>query len=460
MDGGDTTSQDSFDLHEESLAILDDHYNQRIVFSEEFDEGCAVASAKFLLSFLKVIDQTKRYSRPSVVRRAIHRYENFWLPLLLKFSKDTTTDMDYLPPLDVHWVWVVHMLAPQLYRKDCLSIFGRIFGHVLDPEHVMEQKRENAKLIWDQEYPVESFYEEEKDEEKAHSQRLVNLEYETLSMYECQLTHYVLFSRLRSTRLTYNIMGAVERQRKFFYQVSLPHYLETVFLTKAFDRYGKFLHLHKTNVTNSFLVPCYDIDLIWHAHQLNPDLYQRDCAAFLGKPLNHDDSATDRSKDSHLQQGYARTAELWRDVYEEDYPRCGAMFRGEVPSQSKLTGMPPDLGKVVAYNTALESVEFAGNLFCGDEWKCEILVTTYSCGDGGEVVHKGCYQVVKDTKVPLGAKFRMNYLVASTPVKMQLFKVDDHGTRLGLVGEGEVKQQVSAVCLFVGMYYGLFIKSL
>ena len=36
---------------------------------------------------------------------------------------------------------------------------------------------------------------------------------------------------------------------------------------------------------NTFLVPCYDFDLIWHAHQLFPKAYKNDTKRLLGKFL-------------------------------------------------------------------------------------------------------------------------------------------------------------------------------
>jgi hypothetical protein len=39
--------------------------------------------------------------------------------------------LDFAPPVDVHWVWHVHMLAPVQYRADCQAVAGRILGHYL-----------------------------------------------------------------------------------------------------------------------------------------------------------------------------------------------------------------------------------------------------------------------------------------------------------------------------------------
>ena len=33
--------------------------------------------------------------------------------------KDCINDLDYLPPIDVHLIWHVHMLTPQTYQQYC-----------------------------------------------------------------------------------------------------------------------------------------------------------------------------------------------------------------------------------------------------------------------------------------------------------------------------------------------------
>src|SRR6185295_541674 len=75
---------------------------------------------------------------------------------------------------------------------------------------------------------------------------------------------------------SYDILSAVERQREFNYQISLPHYRSQKFLSIALDRYCKYLYLHKNNTRKLFLTPTYDIDLLWHTHQSYPRAYKRD----------------------------------------------------------------------------------------------------------------------------------------------------------------------------------------
>jgi hypothetical protein len=53
-------------------------------------------------------------------------------------------------------------------------------------------------------------------------------------------------------------------------QVSLPHYADPDFHVDSVRRYKMYLRLKKKNV-KTFLVPCYDMDLVWHAHQVRLD---------------------------------------------------------------------------------------------------------------------------------------------------------------------------------------------
>ena len=129
-----------------------------------------------------------------------------------------------------------------------------------------------------------------------------------------------------SSRMSYNLEEACQRQSNFFYQVSLPHYRDNRFLHDAVDRYITHLHLKKKN-PHVFMVPCYDFDLIWHAHQLHPVNYKQTTTKWLGKMLNHDDSVTDRSPGSKLSDSATKTREIWLSA-GMSFSKEGAMYRG------------------------------------------------------------------------------------------------------------------------------------
>ncbi|KAK3720923.1 hypothetical protein QZH41_004054 [Actinostola sp. cb2023] len=136
------------------------------------------------------------------------------------------------------------------------------------------------------------------------------------------------------SQLQYDIRSAAQRQSKFYYNVSLPHYKDQEFLKAAVDRYKHHLHLKKTN-PQLFAVPCYDFDLIWHVHQLYPLTYFNDMKALLGFILDHDDTETDRFPGSKLYDSEMQTREAWAQS-GMSFSKRGAMYRGE-----PLPRLPP-----------------------------------------------------------------------------------------------------------------------
>lgn len=160
--------------------------------------------------------------------------------------------------------------------------------------------------------------------------------------------------------LSYDLESAAGRQRVFYYQVSFPHYLDEKFLKNALLRYQKFLFLKKRN-PGVFLVPCYDIDLMWHSHMNLPRIYKSVTQLLLGSVLNHDDSVNDRSEGSMLNYSYANTRHLWKAQYDEHFSTYGAMFRGIPPNgrllnQSEITNL---IAKVV--QVTLKRVQITGS---------------------------------------------------------------------------------------------------
>ena len=239
------------------------------------------------------------YSGP-VLKNAVRRYEKLWLPLVAANPKK-----DLIPPIDIHWVWHVHLLAPFFYEKDCIRVVGAVVDHQLTPLSSHNAALERAQNAWWTAYKDEPFEVALDDPEKL-------VETDFVSDFK------------------YNLEHAVSRQKMFYYQVSLPHYINQTFLCEAVKRYKKFLFLKQSNPT-IFLVPCYDFDLVWHSHQLHPLAYKRDTTAVLGRMLNHDDSVTDRSAESKLMTSDMTTRELWKSTFDEDFMLCGAMYRGDPP---------------------------------------------------------------------------------------------------------------------------------
>ncbi|CAK5054407.1 unnamed protein product [Meloidogyne enterolobii] len=227
-----------------------------------------------------------------VVANAIRRYECFWLP-----AQASKPDLLNIPPLDVHWVWHVHMLSPVSYREDCAAICGTVVDHKLLSADEIQQRYEQSVSAWNNFCPEEP--------------------YEFLSSS----------SKPYKQKSKYDIVEAVQRQRNFNYQISLPHYTSPRFLNDAIDRYINFLQLKQT-YSDQFLTPCYDFDLVWHTHQVHPEDYFRNCVAIFGSLLKHDDSINDRNKGSKLLRGEAFTKKAWASHFKNNFWRRGCMFRG------------------------------------------------------------------------------------------------------------------------------------
>ncbi|KAJ7379031.1 hypothetical protein OS493_018825 [Desmophyllum pertusum] len=248
--------------------------------------------------FLQLVDEHPSLYAGPHVQNAIRRYELFWLPLLAQ-----SATVQVAAPLDIAWVWHVHMLSPVNYEKDCNEIVSTLVDHKILIGVKRERGLETAMAQWKELYPREPF--------------------------EVDLTAPVSIAPGFESKIQYDIAAACSRQRVFYYQVSLPHYGDKKFLNTALARYKQHLFLKQQN-PDMFLVPCYDFDLIWHAHQVHPLIYRNDTTEILGKVLKHDDSVNDRQPGSKLTTSDEATREKWKGT-GQDFAVNGAMFRGEPP---------------------------------------------------------------------------------------------------------------------------------
>ncbi|CAB4267367.1 unnamed protein product [Prunus armeniaca] len=82
----------------------------------------------------------------------------------------------------------------------------------------------------------------------------------------------------------------------------------------------------------STCVPTYDIDLIWHSHQLHPASYDKDLVAIMRKVLEHDDTDSDRTNCQKLDVGFSEITKQWEEIFSTRYWRAGAMYHGGAPS--------------------------------------------------------------------------------------------------------------------------------
>ncbi|KAL6012723.1 hypothetical protein ACLOJK_003212 [Asimina triloba] len=254
---------------------------QKIVIS--FD---LIATAKQQLQFLAAVDRNRCLYDGPVLNRAIHR------------------------------------LNPVQYKADCQKFYGRILDDHNVVSTVQGTFKQKTEEIWTGSYPEEPY-------ELDFSSPIPASGAEKMSE--------------SVENITYDLVSAVKRQRDFFYQVSRPCVHDDRFLEAAQARYKGFLHLIKRNGERSwklFCVPTYDIDLMWHSHQLHPVSYCKDLVEVLGRVLGHDDTDSDRSKGKKLDNGFTGTTKHWEELFGQRYWKAGAMYRGSSPSPVAVNPWP------------------------------------------------------------------------------------------------------------------------
>ena len=253
--------------------------------------------ALYHLDFLMSVDQYPELRDPKVLRKSAYRYEKYWLPL----AADQGTTIS--APLDIEWIWHCHMLSPKAYISDCQKLVKKVVNHRLFEVETYKKNVEESRCIWDKRYNSthEPFYLKHEHDNVPHDFK---------------------------SQLSYDVVAAAMRQGEFYYHVSLPHYTDEKYLESGLLRYKKFLYL-KQQYPDDFAVPFYDIDLIWHTHQLHPEAYQADLVKCIGSVLNHDDTVTDRREGSKLHNAEKKTKQNWKRCFNESIASFGTMYRGD-----------------------------------------------------------------------------------------------------------------------------------
>ena len=259
-----------------------------------------IQEAKTVLDFLGLVDDYPILYAGPVLKNAIRRYEVFWLPLAVKQGMDSRL---LAAPLDIAWVWYLHMLLPQEYEKDYMKIVSQVVDHAPMNRYQRQQGLQHARYLWEKAYPSEQF--------------------------EVSLNETRPFPTPYLSKIGCDIEKASHCQSKFYYQVSLPHFDDTKFLASAIERYEHHLQL-KTQHPDVPLVPCIDVELIWHAHLQHPLNYKQETMESFGAILNPENHDANRSVGSTGDDSEAETRAVWSAAgFPFDKP--GAVFRGEPP---------------------------------------------------------------------------------------------------------------------------------
>ncbi|KAL9241671.1 hypothetical protein vseg_015754 [Gypsophila vaccaria] len=279
---------------------------QAVTFSVDL-----VVAAKKVLKFLALVDQNRHLYDDNVLHRAVYRYNAFWLPLLAKHMENPVCGEEPLVvPLDCEWIWHCHRLNPLRYKSDCEKIFGKILSNRNTMSTAEATSKSATEEIWNKMYHGEP--------------------------YELDMNRPFSGFELKNQKFTgYDLVAAVKRQISFTYQISRPYVTDDLYLQEAVARYKGFLHMVRTNdkrAVKCFCVPTYDVDLMWHTHQLHPDAYCKDLTAMVGRVLHHNDTVSDRSPGKPLYTGFAQITQLWDEVFGKSYWKAGTLHRGNSPS--------------------------------------------------------------------------------------------------------------------------------
>lgn len=272
-----------------------------------------VAAALRQLGFLAAVDRRRWLYEGPLLDRAIRRYKACWLPLLAKHTKTAVVDGPLVVPLDCEWIWHCHRLNPVQYIRDCKKVYGRILNNDNVESSTRTKSTVQSEKVWKELYPEEPF----------------QLEFTSSSDTAMDVNPEA------ADDITYDLVSAVKRQSSFYYQVGTPTMHDPRFLEEALARYKGFLYLIKINQEKGmqrFCVPTYDVDLMWHTHQLQPVIYRNDMVKLLGKVLEHDDTDADRSEGKKLDVGFTGTTEQFESTFGVRYWKAGCMYRGNTPS--------------------------------------------------------------------------------------------------------------------------------
>nr|VDD59951.1 unnamed protein product [Brassica oleracea] len=246
-----------------------------------------IAEANKHLQFLGVVDRNRWL------------YNAYRLPSLPKhYESSSICEEPLVPPIDCEWVWHCHRLDPVRYKSDCEEFYGR----VLDNSGIVSSANGSCKLqtekLWKRLYPMEPC---DLDLDKAISEPISPLE-------KCT---------------TYDLVSAAKRQSSFYLEVSRANVDSEIIMEEVVGRYKAFLYLIKQNgekTIKPICVPTYNIDLIWHTHQLNPSSYYKDMVKIFGNILQHDDTAdSDTSEGMNLDTVYSRTTAQCEETFGQRY---------------------------------------------------------------------------------------------------------------------------------------------
>ncbi len=264
-----------------------------------------VEETRHHLAFLQTIWEHQELFQYQTLTFALKRYAELWLPLAGARERE-----DVEPPLDVHWVWYLHMLKPHAYNEDCMKLIGKVPSHKL---HFLSESRDSArertKILWEKRFPKEAF-------------DIPTEEYKSMNLAP-QVSHLT------------HIITDVKTQKMYIYQMLLPHYSDVKFQQTAVERYKRYLYTRKASpeYTSPPSSAGFDVDLMHRTHKIRPQEYSQDIMAVFNMMPDLESNAVPNSPVTA--QPHLPTIGEDQNIVPTMIKVPGAMFRGE-PPLSKL----------------------------------------------------------------------------------------------------------------------------
>lgn len=248
------------------------------------------------LDFLSEINRLGNLYEGDFFNRALYRYESYWLSFYSEKSLLTNEDIKCLiPPMDVSWIWHLHMLAPPVdYQEDCVSVCGKALDDNNDIYCGRDERLRREQItrkLWESKFKASYDYADPLKSVDANYVSGTGKRQLTSSFSSASESSLSSNSRslcrtrsLKVSKIKHDLAKSSKLQRNFFYQISLPHYFDRHYLQHGLDRYKKFLFLRKLNANDfsEFHVPCNLINLLWHSHRLNLREYKLDTKSCCG----------------------------------------------------------------------------------------------------------------------------------------------------------------------------------
>lgn len=325
-----------------------------------------VQATRRMIYMVKAVDLTLEslYSGHALVR-AIWRYEALWLPILAALSDPPTgpnkrsrrptwrqtsfatkvedirsknfskgglwlNRFTVVPPIDIAWVWHCHRLNPDAYEQDLtrfvnendnesIEYMRHACSTTIDTAFVFsdgeDAQSKKTRRLWDIVYPFESFM----------PKYLISHTYAVEESKKRQnITSYANEITRESFRsvLTYDLLTACGLQKSFLYQMvdetdveKMEVYETNTYLQRAYQRYLMYILLHQ-EYPNTFLVPMYDINIIWHMHLSCTTEYQDDCIVIIGRIIKHSPINVENQRIKAIEEMEAEQAENGDDVVD------------------------------------------------------------------------------------------------------------------------------------------------